>query len=228
MSKSRRPKAKSKAPKKRDTIPVQAEWLEIDSAPPAPTSSLEGASARGSRASARPRVRKGPLAPPPLPGDFSAKVQGELQRLQALHPARDNDRLLGELHAALKEIVSAGFVKITTRQGNIALAVVAEAVFVPGGATVRPAGRDALAQVAASLSERVERLRVEGHVSAAADAEWRLGALRVLEVANRLAAGGVAPARVAAAVFGELGEQAALQPREILVTIVRGSGSGPR
>jgi hypothetical protein len=49
-----------------------------------------------------------------LPPDIIDASQLALQRLEAIHPARDNARLVDELEKNLRTAVNGAFVKVTT------------------------------------------------------------------------------------------------------------------
>jgi flagellar motor protein MotB len=216
VTKSRRPPRASKAPKRGDallpagpnTIPVQAEWLEGDDPP---------------RPSSRPRLRQ---KPPPLPSlvtDYFDDAQRALQRLQALHPARDNERLRDELEKKLKKAMDAGQATVTTRHGHVVLKIAIEALFASGEANVKPAGAKALTEIAGVLSATAgERFQVEGHSPGASSAEWTLCASRAMSVARRLAASGIAARTISVAAFAALEVEPQAKSHGIAIAVLRG------
>lgn len=210
----------------RNTIPVQAEWLEPDGELQATVSSPRTAALAG-RAS-RPRSRAGPVrvAPPPLPADIIEAGQRALQRLQANDPAGNNARFVDELEKTLRTAVDAAFVKVTTYQGNVALLLSVDALFASNGTSLQAEGIKSIAQFGRALSAAADaRIRVEGHASATHGPELGLCVSRVAEVARRLAATGISAGAISIAIFAELGGLASPQ-RDIVIEIRRGA-AGP-
>jgi len=211
---------------KRNTIPVEVDWLEPgdDAAKPRPSSRPAPGSPH-----ARPSPRHRQENPPPLPTsatDYSEDAQRALHRLRALHPARDNERLIDELQRKLKRIIDDGSVKVTTRLGQVVLIIAADAVFVPSTANVSPAGTKALGEIAAALSTLVvERFQVEGHTPAAKVQAWLLCASQAIAVARRLAASGISSSMISLAAFGELSVESRSERHGIAITILRGDAA---
>lgn len=228
VSKRWKPRAPSKPPAAGmgpTTIPVQADWLESDDdrGKPGRASGAPQGAARTPRPSPRPRPQKGPPPLPPLPPEHFEDPQRALQRLQALHPARDNAWLIDELQHKLKTEIDDGAVKVTTRQGHVVLKLTVDGLFAPGKDSPKAAGAVALTEIAAVLSGMaVERFQVEGCAPAAKAAEWRLRASQAMEVAKRLAASGIAAKRISVAAFGELGVETPAEREGLAITILRG------
>jgi outer membrane protein OmpA-like peptidoglycan-associated protein len=212
----------------RNTIPVQAEWLEPDGESQATVSTprTEAVAGRGSR----PGSRAGAIraAPPPLPADIIIDAsQLALQRLQAIHPARDNERLVDELARTLRAAVNGAFVKATTYQGNVALLLSVDAFFASDGTSLLAEGIESIAEFGRALSAVAgARFRVEAHAGATHGPELGLCVSRVAEVARRLVATGISAGAISIAIFGELGGLAPPQ-RDIVIEIRRGA-AGPR
>ncbi len=206
----------------RNTIPVQADWLESDDEKGKPRRSSR-APPRGTpapRPSSRPRPQKGP---PPLPSEYSEDPQKALQRLRALHPARENAWLIDELQHKLKTPIDAGTVKVTTRQGHVVLKLTVDSLFAPGKESPKPVGAMALTEIATVLSGMaLERIQVEGCAPAAKAGEWKLRASQAMEIAKRLAASGIAAKKISVAAFGELGAETPAEREGIAITILRG------
>ncbi len=249
MSKPRRPHRTSKPPKRpardsalktshpdspnaetwsgversgRNTIPVQAEWLEPDGELQATVSTprTEAPAGRGSPS----RSRAGPIraAPPPLPADIIEASQLALQRLQAIHPAHDNARLVDELEKTLRTAVNGALVKLTTYQGNVALLLSVDAFFASDGSLLAE-GIKSIAEVGRALSAVAgARFRVESYASAMQAPELGLCVSRVAEVARRLSATGISAGAISIAIFGEVGGLAGPQ-RDITIEIRRGA-----
>jgi outer membrane protein OmpA-like peptidoglycan-associated protein len=213
----------------RNTIPVQAEWLEPDGEPQAtvPTPRTEALAGRGSP----PGPRAGPIraAPPPLPADIIEASQRALQRLQGLHPALDNERLVDELERTLRTALNGAFVKVTTTyQGSIALLLAVDAFFASDGTSLLAEGIEGIAEFGRALSAVAgARFRVEGHASATHGPELGLCLSRVAEVARRLAATGISADAISIALFAELGGLAPPQ-RDIVIEIRRGAARPSR
>jgi outer membrane protein OmpA-like peptidoglycan-associated protein len=200
---------------------VQAEWLEPDGEPQATVSTprTEALAGRGSR----PGSRAGPIraAPPPLPADIIEASQLALQRLQAIHPPRDNERLVDELARTLRTAVNGAFVKVTTYQGNVALWLSVDAFFASDGTSLLAEGMESIAEFGRALSAVAgARFRVEGHASATHGPELEICVSRVAEIARRLAATGISAGAISIAIFGELGRLAGPQ-QDIAIEIRR-------
>ncbi len=207
----------------RNTIPVQAEWLEPDGEPQATVSTprTEAPAGRGSR----PGSRAGPIraAPPPLPADVIEASHLALQRLQATDPARDNARFVDELEKTLRTAVNGPFMKVTTYQGNVAILLSVNAFFASDGISLLAEGIKSIAEVGRALSAVARaRFRVEGYATAMRAPELGLCVSRVAEVARRLAATGISAGAISIAIFGELGGLAGPQ-RDIAIEIRRGA-----
>ncbi|MGO9832711.1 MAG: flagellar motor protein MotB [Polyangiaceae bacterium] len=162
---------------------------------------------------------------PSLVTDYFDDAQRALQRLQALHPARDSETtLLDELEKGLKKPIDVGYVvNVTTRHGHVVLRIATEALFASGEANVKPAGAKSLSEIAGVLSGRAGgRFQVEGHSAGASSAEWMLCASRAMSVAKRLAADGIAADTISVAAFGGLELQASTKGYGIVIAILRG------
>jgi flagellar motor protein MotB len=212
----------------RSTIPVQAEWLESDDEAPTRRRSSHPSPPlnRAPRPSPRPRLQK---TPPPLPSlstDHVGDAQRALQRLLALHPARDGEKLLEELQKKLKKVIDAGHAKVMTRQGHVVLKISASALFSGDEANLRAVGAKALAEIASALSYAGgmagDRLQVAMHAPRAGSAPWKLCAARAMAVAERLAAGGIAASAISVAAFGALDAAAPVETHGIEITVLRG------
>jgi flagellar motor protein MotB len=212
----------------RNTIPVQAEWLEADDEAPTRrrSSRPSPAQTRPPRPSPRPRLQK---APPPLPAtstDHVGDAQRALQRLLALHPARDGEKLLEEMQKKLRKLIDAGHTKATMTLGHVVIKISTSALFSSGDASMKPAGARALAEVAAALSSSGgmmgERIQVAGHAPEAGPTAWGLCAARAMAVAERLAASGVPASTISLAVFGALDAAAPADGSAIEITVLQG------
>jgi outer membrane protein OmpA-like peptidoglycan-associated protein len=195
---------------------VQAEWLEPEPVPvprPSPRS--------------RPQRRPPPL--PPSARDPHDDSQHALQRLLALHPARTNEKTLDDLGRRLKKVIPGGSFKITTRHGNVVVEIEINTLFAAGESGVKPSAARTLAELASALSATgAERIQVEVHAAAKASA-WRLGTTQAMEVATRLAHGGIPEHAICVAAFGELGAEARAERTErsiIAITILRQAAGG--
>jgi flagellar motor protein MotB len=221
------PNAPANAPG-RNTIPVQAEWLESDDEAPTRRRSSRPSPAqkRPPRPSPKPRIQK---TPPPLPAavtDHVGDAQRALQRLLALHPARDGEKLLEELQRKLKKVIDAGHTKATMSLGHVVIKVSASALFSSGDASMKPAGARALAEIAAALSSSGgmagERIQVSAQARETGPTEWGLCAARAMAAAERLAASGVPANTISLAVFGALNAPALVDRSAVEITVLHG------
>ena len=215
-------------PPGRNTIPVQAEWLESDEEAPTRRRSSRPSPAqkRPPRPSPKPRSQR---TPPPLPAaetDHVGDAQRALQRLLALHPARDGEKLLEELQRKLRKVIDAGHTKATMSLGHVVIKVSTLALFSMGDASMKPAGARALAEIAAALSSSGSmtggRIQVSGHARETGPTEWGLCAARAMAVAERLAASGVPANAISLAVFGALNAPALVDRSAVEITVLHG------
>ena len=68
-----------------------------------------------------------------------------------LEEAQERGKLLADLQAKFKSMIDAGHLKVTTRHGRIVLQLHNDVLFDTGEADVKPAGKTALSEIAATL-----------------------------------------------------------------------------
>lgn len=196
----------------RDTIPVQAEWLEEDETETAPRV----------RPSFRLRSQAEPPPLPPLAAEYSEDAERAIQRLNALRPARGSDGPVDDLQRRMSQILGP-IVKVARRQRNVVLEIATEALFTPRQADVSPAGRKALAEIARALSGLVtERVQVEGTAATVEEAEWALCASQLMAVARQLAAHGHVTGTISVVALGELRVEPSAEPGGIAIVVSTG------
>jgi chemotaxis protein MotB len=109
---------------------------------------------------------------------------------------------------ALRGQIDAGRIELTELRGKMTVKMKDKILFSSGSATVGKEGREALAAVAEVLRGIDGKvIRVEGHTDnvplARGATNWDLSVARALAVVRALQDGGVDPARLAAAGYGE-------------------------
>jgi len=131
---------------------------------------------------------------------------------RAMQEAHDRGKLLDELQAKFKKMIDAGHLKVTTRHGRAVLQLKNDVLFSPGEAEVKPDGKQAINEVAATLKQvGTKRFQVAGHTDSQPittdkkkdfPTNWELSAARAIAVVKLLVAQGVDPAAVSAAGYG--------------------------
>jgi chemotaxis protein MotB len=131
---------------------------------------------------------------------------------RAVSEAQERGKLLEELQTKLKRMIDAGHLKITTRHGRAVLQLHNDVLFDVGETEVKPAGKQALAEVAHVLRAlNGRRFQVAGHTDAEAitpatkkryPTNWELSAARAIAVVKLLVQEGVEPAMLSAAGYG--------------------------
>lgn len=114
------------------------------------------------------------------------------------------------LREQLKEMITAGKIKVYQRRGRIMVALPSSVLFPSGKADLSPGGQKALAQVAKALKDlKNRRFLVAGHTDNVPIKEsgfldnWQLSAVRATNVTRYLVQNGVSPRMVAAAGYGQ-------------------------
>jgi chemotaxis protein MotB len=117
---------------------------------------------------------------------------------------------LRELAAGFQGMVGAGRARVAARDGHALLELPSDALFHPGKATLTPAGRATILDVARGLRAMPShRFQVAVHVDEAKperarfESSWHLSAGRAAEVVKLLVERGVPPQRLSAAGYGE-------------------------
>jgi chemotaxis protein MotB len=131
-----------------------------------------------------------------------------LRRRQTAAEARVAE--LRELAARFQGMVEAGRAHVATRHGRALLELPGDALFHPEKATLTPAGRDAMIEVARALRTMPNRrFQVAAHTDntnpkrARFESTWHLSASRAAEIVKLLVELGVPPQQVSAAGYGE-------------------------
>jgi chemotaxis protein MotB len=131
---------------------------------------------------------------------------------RALQEAQERGKLLDDLQTKFKRMIDAGHLKVTTRHGRVVLQLHNDVLFDPGDAEVKPAGKTALAEVAATLrSVGGKRFQVAGHTDSEPittdkrklfPTNWELSTARAIAVVKLLTSEGVDPSNLSAAGYG--------------------------
>jgi chemotaxis protein MotB len=133
---------------------------------------------------------------------------GELRKAEAAAEARA--QLFQHFVQKFKSMTDAGQLKITTRNGRLVLQLPNDVLFDTGQTALKPAGKDALLQVARVLATIPGRaFQVAGHTdnvpidSARFPSNWELSTARAVEVVKLLVSQGIGPKTLSAAGYGE-------------------------
>ncbi|MGH7295868.1 MAG: OmpA/MotB family protein [Polyangiaceae bacterium] len=139
------------------------------------------------------------------------KVQLEEAR-RAVQEGQERTRLLADLEGKFKRMIDAGHLKVTTRHGRVVLQLHNDVLFDKGEADVKPAGKTALAEVAATLrGVGGKRFQVAGHTDTEPittekkklfPTNWELSTARAIAVVKLLTTEGVDPSTLSAAGYG--------------------------
>ena len=132
----------------------------------------------------------------------------ELRKAQAAAEARA--QLFQQFVQKFKKMIDAGQLKIATRNGRLVLQLSNDVLFDSGQTVLKPAGKDALVQIAQVLKTVAGRkFQVAGHTddvpiqNAHFPSNWELSTVRAVEVVKLLVAKGVDPKSLSAAGYGE-------------------------
>ncbi|HLK41086.1 MAG TPA: flagellar motor protein MotB [Polyangiaceae bacterium] len=131
---------------------------------------------------------------------------------RAVQEAQERAKLLDDLQTKLKKMIDAGHLKVTTRHGRIVLQLHNDVLFDTGQADVKPAGKDAIQEVAAALrGMATRRFQVAGHTDNEPitpetqkkfPTNWELSTARAIAVVKILTSDGVEPTVLSAAGYG--------------------------
>jgi chemotaxis protein MotB len=131
---------------------------------------------------------------------------------RAMQEAQERGKVLDDLQGKFKRMIDAGHLKVTTRHGRVVLQLHNDVLFDPGEAEVKPAGKQALAEVAATLrSYGGKRFQVAGHTDTQPittekkklfPTNWELSTARAIAVVKLLTSEGVDPGSLSAAGYG--------------------------
>jgi len=129
-----------------------------------------------------------------------------------LEEAQERGKLLADLQAKFKHMIDAGHLKVTTRHGRIVLQLHNDVLFDTGEADVKPAGKTALSEIAATLrTVGGKRFQVAGHTDTQPittdkkkefPTNWELSTARAIAVVKFLVEQGVDPSHLSAAGYG--------------------------
>lgn len=129
-----------------------------------------------------------------------------------LQEAEERSKLLADLQAKFKKMIDAGHLKVTTRHGRVVLQLHNDVLFDTGEADVKPDGKTALSEIAATLrTVGGKRFQVAGHTDTQPittdkkkefPTNWELSAARAIAVVKLLVDKGVDPAELSAAGYG--------------------------
>jgi chemotaxis protein MotB len=140
-------------------------------------------------------------------GESSAELE-ELRKQKAAVEARL--RLFEEVLEKLKSMIDAGKLKVVVRRGQIVLVLATDVLFDVGQTAIKPEGKAALAELAATLrTVRGRRFQVSGHTDSVRikskeyPSNWELSTARALTVVHFLIARGVNKRSLSAAGYGE-------------------------
>ena len=132
----------------------------------------------------------------------------ELRKAQAAAEARA--QLFQQFVQKFKKMIDAGELKIVTRNGRLVLQLSNDVLFDSGQTVLKPAGKDALVQIAQVLKTVAGRkFQVAGNTddvpiqTARFPSNWELSTARAVEVVKLLVAKGVDPKSLSAAGYGE-------------------------
>jgi chemotaxis protein MotB len=131
---------------------------------------------------------------------------------RAVQDARERGKLLEDLQTKFKKMIDAGRLKVTTRHGRAVLQLHNDVLFDVGEAEIKPAGKQALGEVAAALrGVGSKRFQVAGHtdnepITPATKKKyptnWELSTARAIAVVKLLVADGVDSGVLSAAGYG--------------------------
>jgi chemotaxis protein MotB len=129
-----------------------------------------------------------------------------------LEEAQERSKLLADLQSKFKSMIDAGHLKVTTRHGRIVLQLHNDVLFDAGEADVKPAGKTALSEIAATLrTVGGKRFQVAGHTDTQPittdkkkefPTNWELSTARAIAVVKLLVEQGVDASHLSAAGYG--------------------------
>jgi chemotaxis protein MotB len=141
-------------------------------------------------------------------GKGSSAELEELRKQKAAVEARL--RLFEEVLQKLKSMIDAGKLKVVVRRGQIVLVLATDVLFDVGKTEIKPDGKAALGELAATLrSVRGRRFQVSGHTDSVRikskefASNWELSTARALTVVHFLISRGVSKQSLSAAGYGE-------------------------
>lgn len=147
----------------------------------------------------------------PLPPDHSAELTTQLEELRKQKAAAEaRAALFNEFVAKFKKMIDAGRVSIHVRRGRIVLSLHNDVLFDEGKTELKPAGKQALTEIAQALKTVTARsFQVAGHTDNLPiknkdfASNWELSTERAVTVVKFLAQQGVNAGGLSAAGYGE-------------------------
>jgi len=144
-------------------------------------------------------------------GDEYRQLQQRLDRLGAVEQEiRERNRIYEEVIGKFKALIDAGRLSVRIDRGRMVIQLPQDILFQSGSATVGQDGRTTLAEVAGVLADLPDRkFQVEGHTDNVPisterfPSNWELSTARALSVVRLLVQGGVEPASLSGAGYGE-------------------------
>ena len=144
-------------------------------------------------------------------GALDEKTKAELEELRKQKEAADaRSKLFDDFVRKFKSMIDAGKLDITTRRGQIVLALATDVLFDPGKTEIKPEGKTALAEVAAALrTVPGRRFQVAGHTDTLPihtkefASNWELSTARAVSVVKLLVKEGVRAEALSAAGYAE-------------------------
>jgi chemotaxis protein MotB len=131
---------------------------------------------------------------------------------RAVQEAQERGKLLDDLQGKFKQMIDAGRLKVTTRHGRVVLQLHNDVLFGTGEAEVKPDGKQAISEVAATLRQvGSKRFQVAGHTDNQPittdkkkefPSNWELSSARAIAVVKLLVGQGVDPGMLSAAGYG--------------------------
>jgi chemotaxis protein MotB len=128
---------------------------------------------------------------------------------RAVQEAQERGKVVADLQTKLKRMIDAGHLKVTTRHGRVVLQLHNDVLFDTGSADVKPDGKQALAEIGATLRTMGgKRFQVAGHTDTAPittetknkyATNWELSSARAIAVVKLLVQEGVDPGQLSAA-----------------------------
>ena len=136
------------------------------------------------------------------------KAMEEMRAREAA--AEERNRIYAQLLDRFQEMIDAGTLDVSIEDGRIVINLKQDILFGSGSDKVGDEGKETLGEVATALAEFPDRsFQVEGHTdnvpiqTARFPSNWELSTARSTSVVKLLVEGGVLPANVSAAGFGE-------------------------
>ncbi len=139
-----------------------------------------------------------------------SKLQGQLAELQRQEQQeRDRAALFQKLLTQLKGMIDSGKLQVVIRNGKMVVKLPDNVLFDPGKTDVKPAGKDALAELTKVLAAIPHRsFQIAGYTddtpihTAKFKSNWYLSTARAVEVLNLMIGDGMEPQRLSAAGYG--------------------------